>query len=203
MRRIIIIGTISIVVALVAYFIWNYFVQNQKFQLTSSNPSNFSTKVSVESKISLHFNRDLTISEDTNNFEISPRVEGVKSIQNSTLIFSPENTLKPETTYTIQLKNVTSQQNETLPTISIVFTTNQDTSDRAQFIKTLPINTDTYSITYDEAINTFVVTINKNPYDSSKQAALDFLTSKGIQINLEKINFQELRFLRGSGAPPG
>ncbi|MFO0862146.1 MAG: Ig-like domain-containing protein [Candidatus Saccharibacteria bacterium] len=205
MKKIIIIILLVIIVAFITGFI--YFTVNnnrdQSFSLIKTKPNNYSKEVNVNSEITFEFSEPLSKNESKNTVEVIPNSFLIKTINDKVLTLKPNITLKENTQYTIKISNIESINNEKLSPITLIFTTGTDNSDRTRFIKSLPIQAEGFYIEYDDLTNIFIVTIQKNPYDKYKQNAIDYLNSKGINTNTEQIQYKELRFLQGNGAPPG
>lgn len=205
MKKIIIIILLVIIVAFITGFI--YFTVNnnrdQSFSLVKTKPNNYSKEVNVNSEITFEFSKPLSKNESKNTVEVIPNSFLIKTINDKVLTLKPNITLKENTQYTIKISNIESINNEKLSPITLIFTTGTDNSDRTRFIKSLPIQAEGFYIEYDNLTNIFIVTIQKNPYDKYKQNAIDYLNSKGINTNTEQIQYKELRFLQGNGAPPG
>lgn len=205
MKKIIIIILLVIIVAFITGFI--YFTVNnnrdQSFSLIKTKPNNYSKEVNVNSEITFEFSKPLSKNESKNIVEVIPNSFLIKTINDKVLTLKPNITLKENTQYTIKISNIESINNEKLSPITLIFTTGTDNSDRTRFIKSLPIQAEGFYIEYDDLTNIFIVTIQKNPYDKYKQNAIDYLNSKGINTNTEQIQYKELRFLQGNGAPPG
>lgn len=205
MKKIIIIILLVIIVAFITGFI--YFTVNnnrdQSFSLIKTKPNNYSKEVNVNSEITFEFSKPLSKNESKNTVEVIPNSFLIKTINDKVLTLKPNITLKENTQYTIKISNIESINNEKLSPITLIFTTGTDNSDRTRFIKSLPIQAEGFYIEYDDLTNIFIVTIQKNPYDKYKQNAIDYLNSKGINTNTEQIQYKELRFLQGNGAPPG
>src|SRR5439155_3114244 len=110
------------------------------------------------------------------------------------------------------LSNVGSIDDETLPDITISFTTtyipynslpkdaqerlrNQTdqssapTSPLEKFIQTLPHQDNGFSIDYIAASQTFAVQISGTPVEQYKQAARDYFKSQGVNVPDSQINF--------------
>lgn len=205
MKKITIIILLVIIVAFITGFI--YFTVNnnrdQSFSLVKTKPNNYSKEVNVNSEITFEFSKPLSKNESKNIVEVIPNSFFIKTINDKVLTLKPNITLKENTQYTIKISNIESINNEKLSPITLIFTTGTDNSDRTRFIKSLPIQAEGFYIEYDNLTNIFIVTIQKNPYDKYKQNAIDYLNSKGINTNTEQIQYKELRFLQGNGAPPG
>lgn len=177
--------------------------QDKSFNISNIYPKNYSTNIPIDSKITFEFNQNLSPNDLDNIVSIQPQVEFQKIFQNNSIIIIPKNVLLNNQQYIIKLSHIKSNQNETLSDQTILFITSPISKEKQAFLDGLPYITDKYRIDYSTVNNTFTITILTNPYEDSKQAALDFLESKGIDTSREKIQFSELRFLRGSGAPPG
>ncbi len=199
------IGTFLIVlIGLLAYYFSTNTTQNSNtFSLVKITPNNYSKDVNVSSEIRFEFSKTLSRKDSANTLETSPSVYLTKDIKDNEVVFTPSNSLKENSQYVFKLSNIQSIDGEQIEPITLIFTTGKDNSTRTLFIKSLPIQGDGYSIKFDDTINSFIVTIQKNPYDKYKQNTIDYLNSKGINTNSEKIKFEQLRYLQGSGAPPG
>ncbi len=208
MKKLLLLIIIFIVISIIGFSLYllisnNRKASDQSFKLVSVSPNNYSQDVNVDTEIKFEFSKTLSRKETSNTLEVIPASYLTKDIVDNEIIFKPNTNLKENTQYTIKLSNIESINGEQISPITLIFTTGKDNSLRAQFIKSLPIQGDGFYIKYDETINTFIVTIQKNPYDKYKQNAIDYLTSKGINTNSEKIKYEQLRYLQGNGAPPG
>ncbi len=207
MKKGIIISLVIISIILIVIISYIYLLNinnsNQEFVLLKSTPSNYSKDVNVNTEISFEFSQPLSNKETVNIIETIPNTFFVKDINDKVLTLKPNTNLKENTQYTIKISNIESINNEKTNPITYIFTTGKDNSERTRFIKSLPRQGDGFYIEYDNLTNTFVVTIQKNPYDKYKQNAINFLSSNNINTNSEQIEYRELRFLQGQGAPPG
>jgi hypothetical protein len=65
-------------------------------------------------------------------------------------------------------------------------------------IQATPFDGVNFSVSYDKPIDTFVVTIKQNPYQTNKQAALSWIQGQGLS-DLSWIN---IKYVSGSGVGP-
>lgn len=201
--------TISIIVVMciLMFFGILYLVSTnnttQTFSLHKTNPVNYSKDVNVNTEITLDFTQPLSKKESTNTVEVLPNTYLVKTVNDTTLVLKPKVNLKENTQYVIKISNIESLSGEKIEPITLIFTTGKDTTERTVFIKSLPYQGDGFYLEFDNTTNTFIVTIQKNPYDKYKQNALNYLNSKNINTNTVNVEYRELRFLQGEGAPPG
>ncbi len=206
MKKNIIIAVIFVaflIIILGFIFVLNSSNTNQSFLLLKTKPVNYSKEVDVSSEITFEFSKPLSKKETANIVEVIPNSYFIKNISDTVLTLKPNTNLKENTQYTIKISNIESINNEKIDPITFIFTTGKDTSERTRFIKSLPRQGDGFYIEYNNATNTFIVTIQSNPYDRYKQNAINYLNSNNINTNTEQIQYKELRFLQGQGAPPG
>jgi hypothetical protein len=169
--------------------------------LTASSPSNQQKDVSPSDPIVLHYSQPIK-SVPNNQVFSSPNAVFEISVNGSDISLRPLRPLSEKTQYLLTLNNVTSSKNQTITT-TITFTTGLDQSKRARFIRTLPHITNNYAIYYDQDNDTFNTQLLTKPLEQAKAQALQYFRDQGVEPNQQKIQFDVIRSLEGSGAPPG
>lgn len=203
MRRWMVIVICVIVVVIVGIGLYTLLsnIQSSSLKLTASSPSNQQKDVSPSDPIVLHYSQPIK-SVPNNQVFSSPNAVFEISVNGSDISLRPLRPLSEKTQYLLTLNNVTSSKNQTITT-TITFTTGLDQSKRARFIRTLPHITNNYAIYYDQDNDTFNTQLLTKPLEQAKAQALQYFRDQGVEPNQQKIQFDVIRSLEGSGAPPG
>lgn len=174
-----------------------------QFSLTSTSPRNNKIMEEPGKALVFKFNREIQATPDLKaNVSSSPVFLFSPEIKGKEIILNHSKRLVEGVVYSIVLSDVKSKEGETLRSVSLVFTVREN-SKRGDFIRSLPIKTSNFTISYLKDDGSFFVQILQLPADESKNKAIEFMKSKGIDTQNETIIFEVLRSLRGDGAPPG
>lgn len=177
------------------------FNRSGKFRVVGGSPSNKSTNVPPENTITLVFSQDLDTNQAQTFLQTSPSQLFVMELQKNKLVLTPAKPLQEKSQYLISINNIRSTQGQQTST-SILFTTGVNNSPRAQFIRLLPFSGSDFNIFYNENLDGFTVQISTKSMDQAKAQALQYFRDNNVDPNKQRIDFQQLRYLQGKGAPP-
>jgi hypothetical protein len=191
--------------------------QFRGLKLVKTMPVDASTNVENKPVIVFEFNKPMAAnytprgedeSSPQNVIELEPYVDGDVTVKDSQVIFTPKNNLRPYTKYVATLVNAKPKLGRGSANYTITFTTGQGKfsdqdpdSPRNKFIRSLPYTTSAYSIDYVVADDVFVIQILAAPVEANKQAALDFISSQGVELQPEQVNFYVIPFLGNTSGP--
>lgn len=94
--------------------------------LTSTSPNNNEVEISIDTDIKIRFSKAMDKASVEQGFSISPDVTGSFSWLGNTFVFTPENPLEPDASYTVSVLNVKDAQGLSIEDIEFSFTTAEE-----------------------------------------------------------------------------
>ncbi len=189
---------------------------SRSFTITDSAPSQDESNVAIDSTIEIYFSKNIErvglssindpsvdYSEYEMRIETRPTIVADVSIDGGTLRINPRHTLLENQEYDIFLSNITSDDEEMVDQYGLSFTTGQDESARAQFIRSLPLYQTNYNVTYSSTRNAFTVQVTGGDVESVTESAYELLRENAIDVDNETIIIETLRTEQGGGSPAG
>jgi len=94
--------------------------------LISTSPNNNEVEISIDTDIKIRFSKAMDKASVEQGFSISPDVTGSFSWLGNTFVFTPENPLEPDASYTVSVLNVKDAQGLSIEDIEFSFTTAEE-----------------------------------------------------------------------------
>jgi hypothetical protein len=209
---------ILIVVVSVLLLLSILFLQtnNRSFNITSTSPNQDETNVAIDGFIEINFSKNIehleifSINDPSVDYsaydvriETRPTIVADITLEGGTFRIIPRHSLLESQEYALFLSNVTSSEGGVVDQYELTFTTGQDESVRAQFIRSLPLYQENYNVTYSSIRNAFIIQITGGDAEEATSNAYNLLRENGIDVDVEEIIVDTIRTEQGGGSPAG
>lgn len=172
------------------------------FRLSSSAPSNNQKGVLIDQLITLTFSKPLG---DLGQTKVNVNDRQIDNFEGNDQTLTINISLLPYTEYRVSVSNIVSSGGKTINQVLLTFVTGDLSSQAKQikqdFIASLPITKDSFSIDYTVNSNTVNVEILTGPIEDTKKSALAFLAQYYITEATDSISFFAVPAVSGNPGP--
>ena len=191
-------GVVIFAILFITLFIIN---RESPLLLQSTSPPPHDQKAPQNVSIVFTFNKQLDADQPDNmQIRIAPSIDFETVINDNAIELRYDTILLDQTTYNISIANLRAHDGSVLELASNTFTV-EDTSRRGQFLRSLPLTGDGYTLAR-LSTDTIYAQITKAPIEDKAEEIYELLAENDITETDFVIKIEALRSLRGAGAPP-